>query len=102
MKTYIPLEGSKQGNYLKIEVRYDMGGYNYLTSQKKERGYYVSVTPVHRDDKFERMTAFSGLYSLIEPTKRYNAKRFEAIVKTYLNPDNETTKGLIYAITSRG
>jgi hypothetical protein len=62
------------GQTLKIELYYNLGGYNYGTGRMMERGYYASVQPVtltkHDGYTTETYTAFTGIYKLIHPVKR--------------------------------
>ena len=62
------------GQTLKIELYYNLGGYNYGTGRMMERGYYASVLPVELTQRdgytTERYTAFTGICKLIHPVKR--------------------------------
>lgn len=62
------------GQTLKIELYYNLGGYNYGTGKMMERGYYASVQPVEltQGDGYttEKYTAFTGVCKLIHPVKR--------------------------------
>lgn len=70
-KTYEEVNGQT----LKIELYYNIGGYNYGTGRMMERGYYASVSPVElsKTDSgytIEKYTAFTGVCKLIHPVKR--------------------------------
>lgn len=85
-------------NNLKISFYYDLGGYNYFTHEEKQRGYYVSVTPVEYSERggvsAETITAFSGYYELLEPCSRKSKKAeaaalekafsYEEMIVTYI------------------
>lgn len=63
------------GQTLKIELYYNIGGYNYFTGKMVERGYYASVCPVELSTTSEgytteKYTAFTGVCKLIHPVKR--------------------------------
>ena len=70
---YIPAVGSGV-NFLKVEVYYSLGGLNYFTSKSDPRGYYLSITPVKREDHngyvSESVVLGSGVKTLIKETKR--------------------------------
>jgi hypothetical protein len=76
-KYYIPVEGNKVNN-IKVELYYSLGGMNYFTGRAEERGYYLSVTPVFKEDRggcfIESMTAFTGTKMLLLPVARKSAK----------------------------
>jgi hypothetical protein len=80
MKKYIKIIKNEKdkNNNLKIEVYYDLGGYNMFTYQPKKRGYYISVTPVERSErngvKIESVTAFTGYFELLEECSRKSKK----------------------------
>lgn len=46
MKKYIATNRFPDATHLKIEVRYEKGGYNYFTYKEDPRGVYVSISPV--------------------------------------------------------
>ena len=62
------------GQDIKVELYYDLGGYSYYSGKTKERGYYVSIQPVEiinvGDHTMERYTPAQGVYKLIHPVKR--------------------------------
>ena len=49
MKKYIPVEGKKDVNCIKVHTFYDLGGVSCFTGKQQKRGYYVSCTPVLRE-----------------------------------------------------
>lgn len=77
---YIKIIDNKtdHNNNLKISFYYDIGGYNYFTHREKQRGYYVSVTPVERSERcgviMESITAFTGAFELLQPCSRKSKK----------------------------
>ena len=66
------------GQTFRVEVFYDLGGYNYFTYKPKARGYYVSVTPVTLSKgngyTTETYMAFSGYKHLLLEVKRKSKK----------------------------
>ena len=83
MKNYEKIEGSNKE--LKIEVYYSKGGMNYFTSRVEPRGYYLSVSPVERQNAdspivFESFAAFSGTKLLIKEVARKSDKAFQEAI----------------------
>jgi hypothetical protein len=74
MKRYLRLKKNNEATHLRIETYYDIGGYNYLTYEPKQRGYYLSVVPVDRGNNMESFRAFSGVKQLIKPVSRKSKK----------------------------
>lgn len=70
MKKYIPLKANDKATDLRVELTYDLGGYNLFDYTKKPRGYYLVVTPVTRERGMESFTAFTGLRRCIKEVKR--------------------------------
>jgi len=71
MKKYIPVKANNKGTTdLRVELTYDLGGYNLFDYTEKPRGYYLVVTPVTRQSGFESFTAFTGLRKCIKEVKR--------------------------------
>ena len=71
MKKYIPVKANNNGTTdLRVELTYDLGGYNMFDYTKKARGYYLVVTPVTRERGMESFTAFTGLRRCIKEVKR--------------------------------
>ena len=71
MKKYIPVKTNNKGTTdLRIELTYDLGGYNLFDYTEKPRGYYLVVTPVTRQSGFESFTAFTGVRKCIKEVKR--------------------------------
>lgn len=71
MKKYIPVKANNNGTTdLRVELTYDLGGYNMFDYTKKARGYYLVITPVTRERGMESFTAFTGLRRCIKEVKR--------------------------------
>lgn len=51
MKMYIPVEGKESVSHIKVHTFYDLGGMNYFTGRPNKRGFYVSCTPVKKEDR---------------------------------------------------
>lgn len=75
----IPTTGTYK---IEVVVSYDKGGYNYWNGNNEPRGYYMHVTPVeYDDDGWKRYAMFSGLRRFLSGSKRFSAKRLEAVAK---------------------
>lgn len=77
MKKYIPiLNATKESNFLKIEIYYNLGGMNYFTGRAENRGYYISVSPVYRDGILESYTSFTGIKQCLTTVSRKSEKAY--------------------------
>lgn len=80
-KRYLPCT---DGQELKIQVYYHLGGMNYFTGKSEGRGYYLSVTPVKRERgpvfSSESFVGFSGIKKLLLPVSRQSEKKFQEAV----------------------
>lgn len=80
MKKYIKVkDNSKHITHLRVELLYDLGGTNFFTNEIKERGYYLSMTPVERHTNLqgyttESFTAFTGIKILLNSVARRSKK----------------------------
>ena len=77
MKKYIPiLNATKNANFLKIEIYYNIGGMNYFTGRAENRGYYISVSPVYKDGILESYTSFTGIKQCLSTVSRKSEKAY--------------------------
>ena len=78
MKKYIPVSGNNDVTHIRIDIDYDLGGYSMLSYTQKPRGYYLSVVPVKREERYgcmmESFTAFTGYRKLLNEVTRKSAK----------------------------
>lgn len=82
MKKYIPVKANDKGTTdLRVELTYDLGGYDMFNYTPKARGYYLVVTPVTRDAHMESFTAFTGLRTCIKEVKRKSKSAELAAIK---------------------
>lgn len=82
MKKYIPVKANDKGTTdLRVELTYDLGGYNMFDYTPKARGYYLVVTPVTRDAHMESFTAFTGLRRCVKEVKRKSKNAELAAIK---------------------
>lgn len=82
MKKYIPVKANNKGTTdLRVELTYDLGGYNLFDYTEKPRGYYLVVTPVTRQSGFESFTAFTGLRRCVKEVKRKSKSAELAAIK---------------------
>ena len=87
MKFYVPIENpNSDANYYKIEVYYHLGGINYFTYKTEPRGYYLSITPVYKENRggynMESYTAFTGIKKCIKTVTRKSIKAEAEAEKT--------------------
>ena len=79
MKNYIKVSGH-EANYLRIDLDYSKGGYNYFTGSLEPRGYYIHVSPVLKNGNTEQYVAFSGVKDcLLKVTRKSNKAEAEAM-----------------------
>lgn len=98
MKKYITIKNpTRDHNAVKIELAYNLGGYNVFTGKTEERGYYLHVTPVFRDGRMESITCFSGIKQCIKPVKRQSEKAYNAALANI----NEFLPGLILYVCTK-
>lgn len=73
MKKYFPIE-NENGRYIKVQVYYSLGGYNYFTYETEKRGIWLSISPVELSRGMESYVAFSGNKVCLEELKRSSKK----------------------------
>lgn len=86
---YFPVNGGKivQKNgseynvtHIKVRLYYSKGGYNYVTFRNEKRGWYVSFTPVRKDEYFESTVLGSGAKDcIVECGRRTKKNEVEAL-----------------------
>ena len=74
----IPIEG-KPNHYYEASIYYAKGGMNYFSGQVVQRGYYLSVKPVHRTEYGSSYRMFSGLGSLLQTATRFSQKVYDSL-----------------------
>ena len=98
MKKYIELKNpGKYATHLRIELFYDLGGYNYFTGRQTPRGYYLSVSPVAREGYMESFTAFSGIKQLVKAVARKSEKAYTTAAESV----NDLLPDLIAAVCEK-
>lgn len=73
MKKYFAIKGSTN-DFIKVSTGYEKGGISVWTGKDSKRGYYVYVTPVQRDNRFESQTLFDGYKQLLKEVGRAGKK----------------------------
>ena len=73
---YIEREDLIDATHLQVSVFYDKGGMNYLSGQTSPRGFYLSVTPVTKENRMVSFTMFTGMKRLLHQVNRYTDKQF--------------------------
>lgn len=72
--TYLALADNADGN---TDIRVSV----YYLKDENPRGYYLSVTPVRRDEYFESAVLFSGYRACLVEVKRASKKAVEEALK---------------------
>ena len=93
----IPIDG-KPNHYYEASIYYAKGGMNYFSGQAIQRGYYLSVKPVHRAEYGSSYMMFSGLGSLLQTATRFSQKVYDSLAGA--NYD-EIIEGCIQTIESK-
>ena len=81
---YYNVNNNPNVTHLKAEIYYSLGGMNYFTSKVERRGYYMSIMPVERRNKYgymlESYVGFTGLKQcVLEVSRKSQKKMNEAI-----------------------
>ena len=83
MKKYLALKPNTDATHLKVELRYNLGGYNAFTCRQEPRGYYLSAVPIKRETHelepgrtftTEAFMAFTGTKVLVKEVTRKSSK----------------------------
>lgn len=87
MKAYLDIPEDRtikvagdRATHFKVSVDYSKGGINYFSYKSEPRGYYLYVTPVRREDGFERSALMGDGASfkvLLKQVNRLNRKSLE-------------------------
>lgn len=92
MLRYIELNENAAATHIKIELRYDLGGYDCFNYTPKKRGYYLHVYPVTRERRdgytLESFGAYTGTKYCVKEVTRKSAKaaaQAEENAQNYLN-----------------
>ena len=62
---------------IEVKVRYSKPDNSYFNDRAEESGYWVNFTPVKIEGMFRVTTAYTGIKALVEPAKRFGAKKLE-------------------------
>lgn len=83
MRKYIKTDKCKDSHFIKVETYYHLGGWNYFTGQKENRGIYLSFLPVrvenHEGYSMESFEGFSGAKFLIKELNRKSDKQLALV-----------------------
>lgn len=80
MTQYLKLKPNEgKTTHIKLDLYYNLGGYNVFTYRQEPRGYYLSACPVERIDRgggfiMEGFTAYTGTKVLVKEVKRKSVK----------------------------
>lgn len=94
MEKYIPVKSNeKHVTHIKVRLSYNLGGCNPFTYQNEPRGYYLSVSPVERMERYgvvmESIVAFSGVKKLLKSVSRKSEKSEKEAEILAQNEENE-------------
>lgn len=90
MLKYIELKQTEEAtsykaNFIRVELYYDKGGYDYMSYRQKPRDFYLSVTPVFKENRgtytTEMFGAFRGYKQLILEVNRFSDKQYNKAVE---------------------
>ena len=71
------------GNILYYRVSYDLGGYNYFTSQVKERGYYLIIQRQRNEfTAFTDLSDKAGAANMLLKTVSRKSKKAQATAES--------------------
>lgn len=91
---YVSVSGNPDCTHLKVVVSFRQGGLNYWDYKQEEKGYYLSVSPVKRENhdgySTETSTLFTGYKSFIQTANRFNRKQ---LVQLFQNVADDYNKG---------
>lgn len=87
-------DGFPADNALEIRVYYDLGGVSWATGINKQRGYYLSVTPLTYTPESRMVRAFAGTYMFIAPASRLSSRTLESYAKELLK-DTDPLQGKV-------
>jgi uncharacterized protein with NRDE domain len=96
------------GNAIEIELVYDIGGYNIITGEEDERGYYLNIVYTSLNYyKKKKMIPFDKFFTcIVKKVKRRTEKTSEKLVKeldknlnriveAYINDDYDKIKEIV-------
>jgi len=92
---YIERSDLKDATHLEVSVYYTKGGANYFSGGTIRRGYYLSVTPVTKNDRTVSFTMFSGRKQFLLETARYTAKQFAHAVEMAKDVEDELITAVV-------
>ena len=64
---------------LEVELYYEKGGMNYFSAQNNKRGYYLSVTPITKENGCTSFSLFSGIKKYVQEATRFSEKTMKEI-----------------------
>jgi|GEM_PF-3042796 len=101
---YVSVTGNPECTHLKVVVSFRQGGLNYWDYKQEEKGYYLSVTPVKRENhdgySTETSTLFTGYKSFIQTGNRFNRKQLTQLFQNVVNDYNKG-EGAVSQIINR-
>lgn len=69
----IPVEGD-DANVIRVEVYYNMGGWNYFSGKQEARGLWLSISPLQVSERSTIYQGWSGQKMFVKRMARFSAK----------------------------
>ena len=92
------LRTDKENYFIKVDLKYDLGGWNYATGDKESRSYKLHLTPIEREHHqytdtngnireydTETYKGFSGYKISAEPINRNSVKAKQDAIRYFKN-----------------
>lgn len=76
------LPTTEEHKVIEVDLYYHIGGMNYFTNTVKQRGLYISASPIVRKGMWKTYTCFSGVNMLVKPMARFSQKVLDAYSPT--------------------
>ena len=78
------IKTTKPNHYIKIYMRYNIGGWNWGTGEQMKRAMDLNISPVEKDDIFESYMAFSGYRLQAEEVKKYSSGKKKQAIEYFI------------------
>ena len=95
MEKFVPLKENAEGfTHIHVRTNYSLGGINYFTYKNEARGYWLHITPVTKENKYDcRMISFvsskPGIKTLLKEVTRKSAKAEAEAERLALNKEEQ-------------
>ncbi len=92
----------KDNDYICVDLRYNLGGFNGFSMKEEPRGYYLHVQPKTIEGNVEIMGAFTGYKRLILTVDRKSFKSSVRALKMVIEDNRKLLFNMITAVTIEG